>query len=94
MRGATFLRGTSDAGEQIVGVTGFEDAAIVAFGADPSGTLIDEPSPTTLDVGRLLTGFLLGGVLVGLAVVVLTRPLQRRLGPALPPDAGTGEDAG
>ncbi len=92
--GGSFLRGTSDAGELLVGVTGFEDAAVAAFGADLGRPLIDEPSPTTLDVGRLLSGFLLGGVLVGLAVVLLMRPLQRRLGPALPPGTETGEDAG
>lgn len=92
--GGSFLRGMSDAGELLVGVRGFEEAAVVAFGADPNRSLIDEPSPTTLDLGRLLTGFLLGGVLVGLAVVLLTRPLQRRLGPALPPATETGEDAG
>ena len=91
--GGSFLRGVSDAGELLVGVTGFEDAAVVAFGADPSRSLIDEPSPTTLDLGRLLTGFLVGGVLLGLLVVLLTRPLQRRLGPALPPAAETDEDA-
>lgn len=92
--GGTFLRGVSDAGDLLVGVMGFENAAMVAFGADPGRTLIDEPSPTTPNLGRLLTGFLLGGVLVGLAAVLLARPLQRRLGPALPPAADNGEDAG
>jgi outer membrane protein assembly factor BamB len=92
--GGSFLRGVSDGGELLVGVTGFEDAGVAAFGADPGRTLIDEPSPTTLDVSRLLIGFLLGGVLLGLALVLLARPLQRRLGPALPPGTDTGEDAG
>jgi outer membrane protein assembly factor BamB len=92
--GGTFLRGVSDAGDLLVGVTGFEDAAVVAFGPDPGRTLLDEPSPTTLDVGRLLTGFLLGGVLVGLGAVLLARPLQRRLGTALPPDTDSGKSAG
>jgi outer membrane protein assembly factor BamB len=91
--GGTFLRGMSDAGDILVGVTGFENAAVVAFGPDPGRSLSDEPSPTTLDLGRLLIGFLLGGVLLGLAAVSLARPLQRRLGPALPPDTVVGEDA-
>lgn len=90
--GQTFLRGLSDAGDLLVGVMGFDDAALVAFVADSTAPLIDEPSPTTLDIGELLTGFLLGGVLTGLGALVLARPLQRRLGPApLPPSL---EDSG
>ncbi len=83
--GRTFLRGLSDAGDLLVGVMGFDDAALVAFRADPAAPLIDEPSPTTIDIGELLIGFLLGGVLTGLVALLLARPLQRRLGPALPP---------
>lgn len=91
--GGRFLRGMSDGGDVLVGVTGFENATLVAFGADPGRSLLDEPSPTTLDVGRLLIGFLVGGAVVGLAVVVLARPLQRRLGPALAVGADVGGDA-
>ena len=82
--GATFLRGLSDAGDQLVGVTGFKNAALVAFEADATGRLIDEPSPTTVDTGRLLTGYV-GGLLAGLVAILLARPLQRRLGPAMAP---------
>ena len=82
--GATFLRGLSDAGDQLVGVTGFKNAALVAFESDATGRLIDEPSPTTVDTGRLLTGYV-GGLLAGLVAVLLARPLQRRLGPAMAP---------
>jgi outer membrane protein assembly factor BamB len=81
--GGTFLRGLSDAGDVLVGVMGFENAGVVAFGTDPGRTSIDEPSPTTLDVGRLLIGFLIGGVVLGAVAVSLARPLQRRLGPAI-----------
>jgi outer membrane protein assembly factor BamB len=91
--GTSLLRGLADAGEVLVGVTGAHDAGLVAFEAKAAGRLIDEPSPTTLDIGRLLTGYLLGGLLVGLAAILLARPLQRRLGPALPP-GGREDPAG
>ena len=89
--GGTFLRGLSDAGDLLVGVTGFTNASLVAFEADATARLIDEPSPTTLDIGKLLTRFLLGGVLAGLVALLLARPLQRRLGPAILP--GSGEES-
>jgi outer membrane protein assembly factor BamB len=89
--GGTFLRGLSDAGDLLVGVTGFDNAALVAFEADATARLIDQPSPTTLDIGKLLTRFLLGGVLAGLAALLLARPLQRRLGPAILP--GSSEES-
>ena len=78
--GAPFLRGLADAGDVLVAVTGVADAGIVAFAEDPDGILTDEPSPTTLDIGQLLAGFALGAVPVAIVVLVLTRPLQRRLG--------------
>jgi outer membrane protein assembly factor BamB len=83
--GGTFLRGLADAGDLLVGVTGFDNAALVSFEADGTARLIDEPSPTTLDLGKLLTGFLVGGVLTGFVALLLARPLQRRLGPAIRP---------
>jgi outer membrane protein assembly factor BamB len=82
--GATLLRGLADAGDVLVGVTGFDDGGLVAFGSG-QGELLDEPSPTTFDAGRFLAGFAVGGLLLALGVVVVTRPLQRRLGPALAP---------
>jgi outer membrane protein assembly factor BamB len=91
--GGSILRGLSDAGDLLVGVTGFEDATVVAFGADLGRPLLDEPSPTTLDIGRLLIGFLIGGLVLGIVAVLLARPLQRRLGPALPPATGADGDA-
>lgn len=87
--GGTFLRGLSDGGDRLVGVTGFKNAALVAFEADATGRLIDEPSPTTVDIGKLLTGSL-GGVLAGLVAFLLARPLQRRLGPAMAPGSDEG----
>jgi outer membrane protein assembly factor BamB len=90
--GGTFLRGLSDAGDLLVGVTGFDNAAVVAFHGDATAPLIDEPSPTTLDIGELLTGFLLGGVLTGFVALLLARPLQRRLGSAILP--GPAKESG
>jgi outer membrane protein assembly factor BamB len=75
----TLLRGLAGGGDVLVAVAGFEDPRLLAFGEDPTGALIDEPSPTTLDVGTLLTGFALGAIPVAIAAVALTRPLQRRL---------------
>ncbi|HET9672280.1 MAG TPA: PQQ-binding-like beta-propeller repeat protein, partial [Actinomycetota bacterium] len=46
--GAPLLRGLADAGDLLVGVTGFDDAGLVAFEAGV-GALLDEPSPTTPD---------------------------------------------
>jgi outer membrane protein assembly factor BamB len=76
-----FLRGLSGGGDVLVGVTGGDDARLVAFAADPNGVLIDEPSPTTVDVAKLLAGFALGALPVAIALLALARPLQRRLGP-------------
>jgi outer membrane protein assembly factor BamB len=90
--GGTFLRGLSDAGDLLVGVRGLDNAALVAFESDATARLIDEPSPTTVDIGKLLTRFLLGGVLTGLVALLLARPLQRRLGPAILP--GPTEELG
>ena len=92
--GGSFLRGLADAGDVLVAVTGVEDAGIVAFGEDPDGILTDEPSPTTIDAGMLLAGFVLGAVPVALVVLALARPLQRRLGPAPRPTPDPDEEAG
>lgn len=81
-----FLRGLADAGGSLVAVAGSDDAALVAFGPDPDGSLVDEPSPTTFDLGRLLMGYALGGLAFGAIAVLALRPVQRRLGPALRPD--------
>jgi outer membrane protein assembly factor BamB len=92
--GGSFLRGLADAGDLLIGVAGIEDVRIVAFGDDPDGSLTDVPSPTTIDVGKMLAGFVLGALPVGFAVLALTRPLQRRLAPAAAPDDSPDEDVG
>ena len=90
--GETLLRGLADGGDVLVAVAGFEDPRILAFGEDPNGTLIDEPSPTTLDVGALLAGFALGAIPVAILALALTRPLQRRLWSAEAPADVSDED--
>jgi outer membrane protein assembly factor BamB len=90
--GGSFLRGLADAGDVLIGVTGAEDVRIVAFGADPDVPLIDVPSPTTIDVAKLLAGFALGALPIGIALLLLARPLQRRLGPARIPEDRVEED--
>ena len=79
--GADFLRGLADAGDELVAATGLDDGGLVAFSADPDGSLVDEPSPTTVDAGAMLVGFLLGGLVLGAVILLLARPLQRRLAP-------------
>jgi hypothetical protein len=90
----SLLRGLADAGDVLVAVTGIGDARIVAFGEDPDASLSDEPSPTTVDIGKLLAGFALGAIPVGIVVLALARPLQRRFGPALGPEDDLEEDGG
>jgi outer membrane protein assembly factor BamB len=90
----SLLRGLADAGDVLVAVTGIGDARIVAFGEDPDASLSDEPSPTTVDIGKLLAGFALGAIPFGIVVLALARPLQRRFGPALGPEDDLEEDGG
>jgi outer membrane protein assembly factor BamB len=90
--GGTFLRGLADAGEVLVGVTGVDEGEIVALGGDPDGVLTDEPSPTTVDLGKLLAGFAVGAIPIAIVALALTRPLQRRLGPRPTPIAASDDD--
>jgi outer membrane protein assembly factor BamB len=91
--GRAFLRGLADAGDLLVGVTGADDAGLVALESDATGRLLDEPSPTAFAIGRMATGYVLGGLLVGLVAILAARPIQRRLGPALATGAGRGENS-
>jgi outer membrane protein assembly factor BamB len=90
--GGSFLRGLAGGGDVLVGVTGGDAARLVAFAADPNGVLTDEPSPTTVDVAKLLAGFALGALPVAIALLALARPLQRRLGPRPTPILASDAD--
>jgi outer membrane protein assembly factor BamB len=81
--GDALLRGLADAGDALVAVAGLENARLVAFEPDPGAALLNEPSPTTFDPAGLALGYLLGGVVLGALIVLLARPLHRRLGPSL-----------
>ena len=76
------LLGLADAGDILVAVAELSDAELVAFEADPNGTLLDEPSPTEFDLGQLLAGFALGGLTTAAGAFLIARPLHRRLGPS------------
>ena len=90
--GGSFLRGLAGGGDVLIGVTGGNDAGLVAFAEDPTGALIDEPSPTTFDAGKLLAGFALGALPVAIVALALARPLQRRLGPRTTPILASDAD--
>lgn len=90
--GGTFLRGLADAGEVLVGVTGADEGEIVALGGDPDGVLTDDPSPTTVDLGKLLAGFAVGAIPIAIVAFALARPLQRRLAPRPTPIASSDDD--
>ena len=54
--------------------------AVAAMEHDPGGELIEEPSPTTLFLGRALLNYAAASVLVGAALVLLLRlPRMRRI---------------
>ncbi|MGH7542139.1 MAG: PQQ-binding-like beta-propeller repeat protein, partial [Gemmatimonadota bacterium] len=80
---APLLRALADGGDALIGVSGLGDARVVALEADEDGALIDEPSPTTVNVGRMLAGFVVGALGVAVLALLVARPLQRRLGPAV-----------
>ena len=47
--------------------------------------MIDEPSPTTVDIAKLFAGFALGALPVAIVALALARPIQRRFGPRTTP---------
>ncbi len=69
------------ADRSVIAVRGGKNAGLIAFAADPEGALLDVPSPTTLDVARLLSGFLIALVGLTLVLTLLGRTLLARIGP-------------
>jgi outer membrane protein assembly factor BamB len=71
----------------VVAVKGGRDAGLVAYEPDPSGTLVDVPSPTELDLGTTLARFGLAAVISFVVVLVPGVLARRRFG-----DAFVGDD--
>lgn len=71
----------------IVAVKGGSKAGLVGFVHDPSGHLVDVPSPTKVDLGRLTGNFAAAFAVCTLALYAPFRLLRRRFGSAVP-DAG------
>jgi outer membrane protein assembly factor BamB len=68
--------------DTIVVVRAGEQAGLIAYEHDPSGSLIDEPSPTELAVGTTLGRYATAAVIVFVLAFVPGLVLARRVGPA------------
>lgn len=66
--------------ELVIAVKGGDDAGLVAFEHDPSGTLIDVPSPSELDPGTTFTRYAIAAVIVFALAFVPGMLAQRRFG--------------
>lgn len=66
---------------KVVVLKGGKPGSLVAFEHDPDGRLVSIPSPTKLDLGKLLPPFGLAFVLVFVAVYIPATLVKRRVGP-------------
>jgi eukaryotic-like serine/threonine-protein kinase len=66
------------------------DGSVQAFEHDPQATLLDEPSPTTLFVGRALLNFLAAFAPLTFGLLLLFRWVERRPGRRFSEDPSTG----
>jgi hypothetical protein len=87
------LRGLLATPDLVIGVRAGSGGGLVAFEADPDGTLLDEPSPTQFDLGLLLAGFLLAAVPIAVLVLLFGRVLGSRSN-AAPMGVATAMDDG
>ncbi len=78
----------------VIAVKGGRYPGLVAYEHDPSGTLVGEPSPTVPNPGRLVGNYALALVVAFVLVLVPSRLLSRRLGPAPFPSSGSLEEDG
>ncbi len=69
------------AGDTLVASKGGRQAGLVAWVHDPDGTLVDVPSPTRLDLGRLFGTYAIAFVIVLGVVLLPARLAARRVGP-------------
>ncbi|HEX9123350.1 MAG TPA: PQQ-binding-like beta-propeller repeat protein [Actinomycetota bacterium] len=65
----------------VVASKGGNDAGLVAYVHDPSATLLDVPSPTRLDAGRLFGNYAIAFVIVLALLLVPIRLASNRIGP-------------
>ena len=92
------IRAMAVTGDSIVAVRGGEETGFVALEHDPGGTLVREPSPTTLAFGPMLGAMAVVAIPLLALVLLLGRVLASRMGPAFPDavdratEAGSGDD--
>ena len=83
--------GISVAGDRIFVSTA--DGSVLALDHDPGGALLDEPSPTTLFVGRAVLNFVVAFVVLVVVLVALFRWVGRRRSRRFPDEVANGADA-
>jgi hypothetical protein len=88
------VRALASSGEFLVAVRGGVRSGIEAYEHDPDVTLLQEASPTTLALGRMLGAMAIATVPLIAAVVLLGAWLARRMGPAFPEEPGDDADDG
>jgi outer membrane protein assembly factor BamB len=82
------VRALASSGEFLVAVRGGVRSGIEAYEHDPHVTLLQEASPTTLALGRMLGAMAIATVPLVAAAVLLGAWLARRMGPAFPDEPG------
>ena len=85
------IRAMAVAGDRLIAVSGGAQNGFVAFEHDPGGTLVREPSPTTLALVPMLGAMAVVAVPLLALVLLLGRALASRMGPAFPDDAGSAD---
>jgi hypothetical protein len=86
------VRALASAGEFLVAVRAAGLSGIEAYEHDPDMALLQEASPTTLALGRMLGAMALATVPLIAAAVLLGAWLSRRMGPAFLDEAGDEPD--
>jgi outer membrane protein assembly factor BamB len=88
------IRAMAFTGDSIVAVRGGEETGFVALEHDPGGTLVREPSPTTLALGPMLGAMAVVTIPLLALVLLLGRVLASRMGPAFPDAVDRAAEAG
>ncbi len=80
--------------DTLVALKGGKHVRLVAFRHDPEGVLVDVPSPTKLDLGRLLANYAIALALVIAVLHLPFRAIAGRMGPATYPAAEEDQSSG